>query len=355
LVNGVSQPISEAVFWQTFLSLDLSNAQVEAFWDQLPPGIDRVAALRSWKMLTSAQRDRLRFVEIDRISAHLNKGIRVRSGDDIGFELEGVHALFTWGDETALQAPSVAIVGTRRASAYGKACARRFASHLASLGVTIVSGGALGIDESAHRGALEAKGRTVVVLPCGVDLCYPPSHAPLFEEVRGGTGCLVSPYPLGKPSLAHQFLERNAIIAALSSVVIVIEAPAQSGALATAIRAAEQGKDVLVVPGAISTETFRGSHQLIRDGATLVYHPEQVLELLDIAPSAAPVAQEFEENQRKILELLDSEPRTAEYLIQQLGIDPNQLLADLTLLEIEAAIIKSPGGYIRAMGADFRS
>jgi DNA processing protein len=184
-------------------------------------------------------------------------------------------------------APTIAVVGTRRASADGKKIARSFARTLAAAGCTIASGMAFGIDAAAHEGALDAGGgsacgATVAVLAGGLDAIYPHSHRGLAERILARGGTLISEYPPGATPLAYRFIERNRIMSGISRGVLIVEAPESSGALATARYAAEQNREVFVVPGAITSSNFKGSHALIRQGAELVTSPDDILEAYDI-------------------------------------------------------------------------
>lgn len=196
--------------------------------------------------------------------------------------LAEVRPLGLWfaGPEVApLTSAAVAIVGSRSATQYGEYVAGEFAAGIAEAGHCIVSGGAYGIDAAAHRGALAVGGVTVSVLAGGVDVPYPRSNQLLFERIKE-TGWLVSESPLGLQPLRHRFLVRNRLIAAWGQVTVVVEARIRSGALATASHAALLGRDVLAVPGAITSAASAGCNQLIRDGAVLASSPADVLELV---------------------------------------------------------------------------
>lgn len=170
----------------------------------------------------------------------------------------------------------MAIVGSRRATAYGRQVARSLAGELAGLGVEIVSGGARGIDTWAHRGALEAGGRTAAVLGCGFGHIYPPENKDLFAAIAAA-GAIVSEFPIEMPPLAENFPRRNRLISALSAGTIVVEATEKSGSLITAGHSLEQGREVMAVPGPITSEQSRGCHRLIQQGAKLVQTAEDVL------------------------------------------------------------------------------
>lgn len=181
----------------------------------------------------------------------------------------------------------IAIVGTRKATSAGKLLAKQTAYELAEKNITIVSGLALGIDASAHDGALSRGGRTIAVLANGLDSVYPHQHEHLAEKIIEQGGCLISEYPQGTPSFPSQFLERNRIISGLCIATIVIEAPIRSGSIATARNAIEQGREVFVFPGLPSQQNYKGSHMLIRSGARLVTSVEDILEDLGEAIQTA--------------------------------------------------------------------
>lgn len=180
--------------------------------------------------------------------------------------------------------PAVAIVGTRRATSAGLTIAHTFAKDLATQGISIISGLALGIDGAAHNGALasQARGATTAVLPCGLDDIYPKTHAHLANDIIRAGGALISEYPLKTPSFPIHFLERNRIIAGLCRGTLVIEAPHTSGALVTAKLALEANRDVCAVPGPIHHANYAGPHALIKEGATLVTCAEDVCNTLNL-------------------------------------------------------------------------
>jgi len=174
---------------------------------------------------------------------------------------------------------AVAVVGSRRATPYGLGIAEEIGAALASRGVTVVSGLARGIDSAAHAGALRAGGRTIAVLGCGVDVIYPPENRRLAEDIER-RGALVSQFAPGTPPLAHHFPIRNRVIAGLALGVVVVEATEQSGALITARLAAELGREVMAVPGRVTSAQSRGAHALLKDGAVLVEDGEDVIDAL---------------------------------------------------------------------------
>lgn len=254
-------------------------------------------------------------------------------------------ALYVWGDFECAHAPAIGIVGTRAAGTYGKAVAMKFAEAFARAGVTVVSGGALGIDAAAHRGALAEGGKTIAVVAGGIEQVYPAVHSQLFSQIRK-SGCLVSQHAIGSRPNGYRFLMRNHLIAALSLAVLVIEAPERSGALATAHAANDQGMQVFVVPSTIDNPNFKGSHALIRDGATLVDHPDQVLSAFNL--SSAPrqlLLSDLSEIGAKIMKAIESTPLAAEFIVEQTGLDTSEVMAELTMLEIDGRVMRDGPRY----------
>lgn len=203
---------------------------------------------------------------------------------------------------------AIAIVGTRRATPEGKHIAEEFAEALARKGCTIISGLAFGIDAAAHAGALRARGRTLAVLPGGLDAIYPRTHGKLAEKIIKEGGAIISEYPPGEVPYQSRFLERNRMVSGLSRGTVVIEAPKRSGAIATARFAFEQNRDLFVVPGSIAHPNFKGSHALIRQGAELVSDPAQILRAYNMEESASASFDEknFSSEEILILQALQS-------------------------------------------------
>jgi DNA processing protein len=201
--------------------------------------------------------------------------------------------LFVRGELRESDEHAVAVVGTRRATPYGLRMAEQFGRELAARGITVVSGMACGIDAAAHRGALEAGGRTIAVLGCGVDVVYPAENEGLMREIVR-QGCVLSQFPMGMQPSKGFFPYRNRIISGLSLGTLIVEAPLQSGALITARQAAEQGREVFAVPGQVGVRNSEGPHALIREGAKLVEKVEDILVELELpaelAVSAVPTA-----------------------------------------------------------------
>ncbi|MEQ1935847.1 MAG: DNA-processing protein DprA, partial [Fimbriimonadaceae bacterium] len=302
-------------------------------------------------LLSGAEMGRFESADLVQLTQAIDKGALLVLPDAYPSILSEVEftppALFIDGDWTCVNEPTVAIVGTRNASTYGKAVSQKFASALASAGVTIVSGGALGVDAAAHRGALEAGGKTVAVMITGIEAAYPREHEALFRQIKK-EGCLVSQFAVGAKKLQWDTrpLARNQTIAALSQAVLVIEAPYRSGALSTAHAANDLGRQIFVVPANIDNLNYKGSHSLIRDGATLVDHPDQLLEALNIRPHVRQViAVEVSDSQKLVLSVLSTTPIPSEFIVERTGLDTAQVMSELTLLELEGLVIRDAGGY----------
>lgn len=259
--------------------------------------------------------------------------------------------LYLQGELTPADQWSVAVVGTRRATVYGRQVVERLVGELARAGVTIVSGLARGIDAVAHRTALEAGGRTVAVLGNGVDQVYPPEHARLAAQIRT-QGALVSEFPPGVPPDAANFPRRNRIISGLTVGTLVVEAGQSSGALITADFAAEQGRDVYAVPGSIFSPASQGTHQLLRDGAKLIVEARDILEELNLTivaqQQAAREALPASATEALLMGLLGAEPLHIDELGRAAGLAMNELASTLTMMELKG-MVRQVGGmsYIR--------
>jgi DNA processing protein len=239
----------------------------------------------------------------------------------------------------------MAIVGSRKATFEGMNLAERIAETLSSLGVTVVSGFARGVDSSAHRGALRGKGKTVAVFGCGIDICYPAQNQHLYEEVAGD-GLLLTEYGLGDPPLAHHFPARNRIIAGLAKGVLVIEATSRSGSLITARLALEYGREVLAVPGRVFDEEYKGANNLIKQGARLVEGMEDII--ASCFPGLHVKREEklaIDGDEDYIYALMGLNRIHVDELAAKSGKEIKQLLVLLTRLEMKDLIRPLPGGF----------
>lgn len=241
--------------------------------------------------------------------------------------------------------PAVAIVGSRRASAYGKEVARYLGRELAQAGVWVISGMARGVDAAAHRGALEGGGLTLAVWGSGCDRVYPPEHHDLAAAIaeRGG---IVTEYPPGTPPRRENFPERNRIIAGLSQILVVVEADQRSGALLSAKLALEEGREVMAVPGSVFSPLSAGPNGLLRAGAAPVLCAQDVLEALGVSGAAQPPV--VEGAQRGLLRFFArGEALTVDELAARCGQSVPELLPELTSLELEGKLLKEPDGRFR--------
>jgi len=256
------------------------------------------------------------------------------------------------------EGPRAAIVGSRRPSPYGEAVAEQLGLELARAGVVVISGLALGIDAAAHRGALNGGGVTVAVMGTGVDLIYPAAHSVLAEAIVSGGGALLSQFPDGTAPRRHNFPARNYTMAALADVVVVVEAGEGSGALITAEAALDLHKEVMAVPGSVFSPLSVGTHGLIRDGAGLVQNARDVLMVLHAGgevlddPLAAPAGFGIKlpaERDGILSHLSDVLALNASDVARKLQLPIAEVLGRLTSLELEGAVRRHHGGYVRAL------
>lgn len=265
-------------------------------------------------------------------------------------------ALFAIGDLSLLSKPQVAIVGTRRPTPIGAAIADKIAARLAELGIVVTSGMALGIDGIAHTGALRVGGLSVAVLGSGLDMITPARHTRLFN-LLSNKGLLLSEYPLGYPATRYTFPERNRIVSGLSLGVVIVEAAERSGTLITARLAAEQNRELMVVPGSALSAQYQGSHALIQQGAALVADADDVLHCLsgelgavldghDQAHYENP-AQNKTHNYDGLLQHIGAESTSVDDIILASGLTAAEVSSILITLEIEGVVAaSSDGGYI---------
>lgn len=340
--------------WHRILCAELSAAKCRELGEVLGTSDLSLDQVLSLPFLTATDRARIRNANVEQFAEYEVGGVSVLAGAGLPpVLLESEYpplALYCWGDASALRSPTIAIVGTRKAGTYGKLVARKFASEFAAAGVTVVSGGALGVDAAAHEGAMEAEGKTVGVLITGIEQVYPRMHGGLFQRIRQ-SGCLISQFPLGtKAAWEYRPLQRNRTIAMLSQAVLVVEAPLSSGSLTTAAEAAELGRPVFVVPGPIDNLNYQGSHLLIREGAILADHPHQILHSLGITPgtkrrapagASGPAAM--------ILRALQDKPLSPEMLAEKTGLPHSEVLSELTTMELEGLLLCIEGKYARPL------
>lgn len=253
--------------------------------------------------------------------------------------------LYYLGDiESALEKPRLAIVGSRKVSAYGKSVTLRLAREAAEQGITIISGLALGVDGLAHQAALEAGGTTVAILPSGLDKIYPATHHQLAERILQQGGALITEYPAGTAPFKTNFIARNRIVSGMSNAVLITEAAVKSGSLHTANFALEQGKTVMAIPGNITSELSKGTNNLIKSGATPVTELRDILSAMGLQHQARleqPLGATSEEN--TLLELIHKGISETNELLHHSKLEPAVFNQTLTMLEIT--------GKVRPLGA----
>ena len=257
-------------------------------------------------------------------------------------------ALYALGRVELLNAPSLAIVGSRQGTPQGLEDARAFAHTLADAGFTIVSGLAQGIDAAAHRGALDARASTIAVTGTGPDRVYPAAHRDLAHAIAT-CGALITEFAPGTPPLKGNFPRRNRLIAGLARGVLVVEAAPGSGSLITARLAVEQGKDVFAIPGSIHSPLSKGPHALIRDGAKLVETAQDVLVELGAAPPGAREARASDAPpadpvHASVLDAMGRGPVDLDRLVTRTGLRAEALAATLVHLQLEGRVAALPGG-----------
>lgn len=308
---------------------------------------EQFAAIKAWKLHYQECRERyqvmqqsgIQFVTV--LDEHYPAALRNLNDYPI--------ALYVKGDIPNPQIPSVAIVGARSCTAYGKQIAQEFARMLAMAGVQIISGLALGIDGSAHLGAIHAKQPTFGILGCGVNICYPSSHYKLYEAMllRGG---ILSEYPPDiKPEPFH-FPQRNRIISGLSDLILIIEAKEKSGSLITAELGLEQGKEVYAVPGRITDRLSKGCNLLIQQGAGIALSPADILEALGVKREKKlmihPKAIEaLGEEERQVYGYLEQSPRHIDEIARDCGRSISDCMRILLALELTGLILQTDSYY----------
>jgi DNA processing protein len=328
---------------------------VESAWHASPQGL-REANLdrRSLRNLIRARKKINLEAEVHKIE---RAGVQVLTWDSPDYPTllsqlpDAPPVLFVKGEIMALDEWSVAMVGTRKASAYGREVAYRLASELARNGVTVVSGLARGIDGVSHQAALDAGGRTIAVFGSGVDVIYPAEHRKLAERIVT-QGALVSDYALGTRPEAMNFPPRNRIISGLSLGTVVVEAGHRSGALITADFALDQGREVFAVPGSILSPGSAGCNRLLRDGAHIVTEICDVLEVLrlDDLQEKRQARMVLPENatEAAVYETLSAEPRHLDKVVRASGLPAEVVSSTLVMMELKGMVRQTaPLHYVR--------
>ncbi len=232
----------------------------------------------------------------------------------------------------------VGIVGARKFTPYGREVTTDIASALARAGITVVSGLALGVDSIAHKACIDAGGKTIAVLPSGLEKIYPANHYQLSQQILEKDGLLISEYPHDHLPMKHDFIERNRIIAVLSDVLVVTEAALASGSLHTAGFALELGITVMAVPGNITSPYSAGCNQLIQNGAHPILKPSDILDHLGISQKDSVAYLPETETEAKILEAIGNNPCNTQTLIESSDLTARELQTQLTLLEIKGVL-----------------
>jgi DNA processing protein len=265
---------------------------------------------------------------------------------------DGPNVLYVWGKLEERDRHSIAVVGSRRSTNYGNTATKKFSFQLANAGYTIISGLARGIDTIAHESAIAAQGRTIAIIGSGLAKIYPPENMALAEKIANGHGAIVSEFPLNTEPDKQTFPQRNRIVAAWCKALLVTECPAWSGAMITANLASEYGKQVYAVPGPIDKPTSTGCHQLIRDGATLVFDASQIMDdfgslafantnkIIEEKSNELPL---LEGNEARIYDVLSSDEMSVDRIISQSGLPASTVTATLLKLEMKRMVKALPG------------
>ncbi|MBX3649131.1 MAG: DNA-processing protein DprA [Rhodocyclaceae bacterium] len=260
--------------------------------------------------------------------------------------------LYVKGRVELLNAPALAIVGSRNATPQGESNAEAFAAALANAGLTIVSGLALGIDAAAHRGGLRGVGSTIAVIGTGIDRVYPARNQALARDIAA-SGAIISEFPLGTPALRENFPRRNRVISGLARGCLVVEAAERSGSLITARLAGEQGRDVFAIPGSIHSPLSKGCHKLIKQGAKLVDNAGDILEELGLSAQIetnAAAASALNAETASLLDCIGHDPLDVDTLASRSGLTAEKLYAILLQMELDGRIASLPGGRFQRIG-----
>lgn len=265
--------------------------------------------------------------------------------------------LYVEGNINNLNTNAISIIGSRNCSKYGKKWGKYFAEKLSKSGLTIISGMALGIDTEAHNGALNVKGKTIAVLPCGLNNIYPAKNKELLYSILENNGTIISEYSPEQKACYDNFLERNRIVSGLSIATLVIEAAYRSGTSVTAKLAKKQGRDVYALPGNIENSKSVGTNNLIKQGAKLVTCPEDIIKKYDFLQKLC-INEQIDDSVYNNTEDVDDEYKDLYKIIKYEPIDINdvarlckmsfhELMSKITMLELDGKIKKMPGNLIR--------
>ena len=330
--------------------LEAFDSDLQTAWNA-PPEALKAAGL-SPKLIASLVKLR-KATSLEQVWERIQaKGIQILTWEDQGFpqRLRDVEnappVLYIRGELAPEDEWAEAVVGTRRVTAYGRQVTEHICRVLAQSGVTVVSGLARGVDSIAHQTALEAGGRTLAVLGCGVDRVYPPEHRQLAEKIIA-SGALISDYPVGTPPEARNFPPRNRIIAGLSLATVVVEAGERSGALITAEFALEQGREIFAVPGNILAPQSRGTNRLIQQGAHPLLHPEEILETLELTLISehrqARTVLPGDATEAQLFEILGPDPMHVDEIRARTNLPIEKVTAALAMMELKG-LVRQAGG-----------
>jgi DNA processing protein len=298
--------------------------------------------------------DGWKHTDIEQVFAAFQKtGAHVLTINDAGYPqwlkniFDPPYIIYYRGELPADDDICIAMVGSRKASAYGRHVADKIARGLAQKGAWVVSGLARGIDTYSHLGSLGGGGKTIAVLGSGIDVIYPRENNSLYHQICD-SGTVITELPIGSPPLARHFPARNRIISGLCRGVAVVEAAEKSGSLITVDYALEQGRDVFAVPGPVTSLLSRGTHKLIKQGAKLIETADDILEeylSVDCVNNNQIDLFSFSQKEREILELMMTGQMHFDILVQNSGFSPSQMAALLTMWEIKGLIKQLPGKY----------
>lgn len=345
---------AEGLSWRAQETLLAYFGSGEVIFDLLGGTMLAIAGEKAYKSLVNSKNEGLERIEQRLLENDAQLVVRGTAG--YPYLLEQIndppHALFIKG-LPADDEKSVAIVGSRRETRYGRTQAYNIAKELAQHGVTIVSGLARGIDTAAHEGALAGGGRTVAVLGNGIDQIYPPENTELARRIVDQGGAIISEFPFGSAPLAHHFPIRNRIISGISAATLLVEGHARSGTMITAGYAAEQGREVFALPGMVDAPGSAAPLRLLREGANICTCAQDIL--LDMrwegerkSEEKVQVSSSFTPEQQVIVSALANEQKYFEELITLTGLSPEVLTGELAMLELDG-VVESRAGRAYAL------
>ncbi|MFW6238830.1 MAG: DNA-processing protein DprA [Halanaerobiales bacterium] len=326
-------------------------------WEAPKNNLKKVAGIGNTAAKISEQRNKINPDTVLKILKKKNIKFIPLMDDNYPHRLKNIYdpppVLYYRGNPESLKQPSVAIVGSRRCTKYGRKTAKKLGYELAHKGIVVVSGMARGIDTRGHLGALETAGKTIAVLGSGLDVIYPPENRKLFHKIRN-QGTVISEFPPGVQPVGENFPRRNRIISGLSLGIIVVEAAKRSGSLITANLALEQGREVFAVPGNIDRTGSKGTNNLIKNGAKIVTSTDDILEELFFPGGEPEETDEKVQQKMRFPELSDGEEQVFKLLqqegtlhvnniIEQTGLESGNVNSILLKLELKDLISHEPG------------